>query len=93
MLDDYRLRLTAESSEVDRSSAIAADEGRPVDCLVGHVAGRPMYAHDILDPMRDELRRRKEEVAAELVVGARQPAHARLDARTCFVEPHGMSSL
>ncbi|MEE2661006.1 MAG: hypothetical protein VYC41_05405, partial [Planctomycetota bacterium] len=41
VLDDYRLRLTAESSEVDRSSAIAADEGRPVDCLVGHVAGRP----------------------------------------------------
>ena len=55
VLDDYRLRLTAESSVVDQTSSAVGDEGQAIDCLVGHVAGRPLYAHDILDPMQDEL--------------------------------------
>lgn len=55
VLDDYRLRLTAESIENDSPELAADNEGQLIDCLVGHVAGRPMYAHDILDPMRDEL--------------------------------------
>ena len=55
VLDDYRLRLTSEYGEPDGDSLVGGDEGQSVDCLVGHVAGRPMYAHDILDPMRDEL--------------------------------------
>ena len=55
VLDDYRLRLTAEYEERDAEPVAGGDEGQSVDCLVGHVAGRPMYAHDILDPMRDEL--------------------------------------
>ena len=55
VLDDYRLRLTAETSAVDQTSSAVGDEGQAIDCLVGHVAGRPMYAHDILDPMQDEL--------------------------------------
>ena len=55
VLDDYRLRLAADFSEGRSESLSGADEGQAVDCLVGHVAGRPMYAHDILDPMRDEL--------------------------------------
>jgi hypothetical protein len=80
VLDDYRLRLTAESSEVDRSSAIAGDEGRPVDCLVGHVAGRPMYAHDILDPMRDELAAvAAQSDLAEFRTEARQRVQQRLE--------------
>jgi len=55
VLDDYRLRLTAESTEVQSAPLDGGEEGQPIDCLVGHVAGRPMYAHDILDPMQDEL--------------------------------------
>ena len=55
VLDDYRLRLTSEYGGPAGESLAGGDEGQPVDCLVGHVAGRPMYAHDILDPMRDEL--------------------------------------
>ena len=55
VLDDYRLRLTAESGDLDSEVLAGNDEGQTIDCLVGHVAGRPMYAHDILDPMQDEL--------------------------------------
>ncbi|MAV55786.1 MAG: hypothetical protein CMJ28_07520 [Phycisphaerae bacterium] len=55
VLDDYRLRLTSQSSDVMSDAVDSADEGQLVDCLVGHVAGRPLYAHDILDLMRDEL--------------------------------------
>ncbi len=55
VLDDYRLRLTAESSDLESTAIDGTDEGQPIDCLIGHVAGRPMYAHDILDPMQDEL--------------------------------------
>ena len=55
VLDDYRLRLTAESGDLEPTALADNDEGQTIDCLVGHVAGRPMYAHDILDPMQDEL--------------------------------------
>ena len=80
VLDDYRLRLTSESSEVGGAFVTADEEGQPVDCLVGHVAGRPLYAHDILDPMRDELYA----VAAQADMGefrseARQRVQQRLE--------------
>ncbi len=55
VLDDYRLRLTAGAGVTPISATEDIDEGQLIDCLVGHVAGRPLYAHDILDPMRDEL--------------------------------------
>ena len=32
------------------------DLGRPVEGLIGHVAGQPLYAHRVLDGLEDELR-------------------------------------
>ncbi|MAW41842.1 MAG: hypothetical protein CMJ30_05455 [Phycisphaerae bacterium] len=55
VLDDYRLRLTAGTAQTSSTAVEDINEGQWIDCLVGHVAGRPLYAHDILDPMRDEL--------------------------------------
>ena len=80
VLDDYRLRLTAESTDLESISLVSDDEGQTIDCLVGHVAGRPMYAHDILDPMQDELSAvAAQSDAAQFRTEARQRVKQRLE--------------
>ncbi len=80
VLDDYRLRLTADSDDFESTALAGADEGQSIDCLVGHVAGRPMYAHDILDPMRDELSAvAAQSDMAQFRIEARQRVQQRLE--------------
>ena len=50
------VQRTTTATQPDTPGSEAEDPGRPVDGLIGRVAGRPLYAHRVLEGIEDELR-------------------------------------